>query len=70
MDIFNNNVGIAYGQSSGFWVSVSELADGVYNKVNIGELRYLTPLDFNASPRWPAGLNGITLATLLKPTNQ
>jgi hypothetical protein len=70
MDLFNNNVGITYAAWLFVWTSNATVADAILDKLNNGELRYLTPLDFNASPRWPVGLNGITNTTLITPTNQ
>ncbi len=78
MDLFNNSVGITYGQSLGFWTSVSALADGVYDKVTNGELLYLKPIDLSDPNFWGTGglsnpntaTHGITSSTALTPTNQ
>ena len=78
MDLFNNSVGIAYGQSISPLTWNSTIADAIWGKVIDGALKYLTPLDFSISPRWPTGLNGImtvptfpyTEETKLKWTNQ
>jgi len=74
MDLYNNGVGISYGQSLSFWTSVSELANDVYDKVTNGELRYLKPIDYSDPNFWGTGPNnathGITSSTSLTPTNQ
>ncbi len=45
MDLFNNSVGIAYGQTQSYPTSTSVMiADAVYIKVLNGELRYLFPI--------------------------
>lgn len=74
MDLFNNSVGIAYGQSLSFWTSVSELADGVRGKVFNGELKYLKPINYSDPNFWGTSpsnaTHGITSSTALTPTNQ
>ena len=67
---------------SGFWLtSNNSISSAIMTKLNNGELKYLTPLDFNISERYdidphdgiqdcPSCLNGIYSETQLKPTNQ
>ncbi len=44
MDLFNNSVGIAYGETVDrvYW-TVGAISNGIYNKVTNGELIYLKP---------------------------
>lgn len=72
MDLFNNNVGILYGQSVSFFISVDALAKGALNKVINGELRMLFPiyeLDPNFGGNRNTATHGITTNTKLVPTN-
>lgn len=69
MDLFNNSIGINYCLTC--WItSNNSIADAIMIKLVNGELKYLTPLNFTFSPRWPTGLNGIYSSTTLKWTNQ
>jgi hypothetical protein len=69
MDLFNNGIGISYCWNC--WTnSNNSIADAILNKLNNGELKYLSPLDLSSSTYWPAGLNGILPSTTLKWTNQ
>lgn len=83
MDLFNNNVGIILAQSYVFPIfnSNQSVANEIYQKLLNGELKYLTPLDFNISKGYDVNphdgiqdcstcLNGIYSNTQLKPTNQ
>ena len=69
MDRFNNGVGISLWQANPTSTD-DQLATIVQTALLNGELRYLSPLNFTQSPRWPAGLNGIITSTQLIPTNQ
>ena len=42
----------------------------VMNRINIGAMHYLSPLDWDAQPRWPVGNDGIIEATRIIQTNQ
>ena len=67
MDLFNNNI----GQQSLLLnsnLSLTQLADLIYQKLLNGDLRYLKPINYN-DPNF-GYTHGITLNTLLKPTNQ
>ena len=51
MDLFNNGIGIAYGQTQSYPASTpSMIADDIYAKVLNGELKYLYPI-------WPPKYN-------------
>ncbi len=67
MDLFNNNVGqqSLLGNSN---LSLTQLADLIYQKILNGNLRYLKPIDYN-DPNF-IYTHGITINTLLIPTNQ
>jgi hypothetical protein len=67
MDLFNNNVGqqSLLGNSN---LSLTQLADLIYQKILNGNLRYLKPINYN-DPNF-IYTHGITINTLLKPTNQ
>lgn len=76
MDLLNNEIGIIAGQNN---TDLSNLADEVYQKMLIGELKYLMPLDYTQSPRYdPINNPSCTYCrngfvpglTELKPTNQ
>jgi hypothetical protein len=71
MDLWNNTVGQSIGDVF-FPIIASDQAmvSEVLSKLVSGALRYLTPLDFVSSPRWPSGLNGITFDTRLTPTDR
>ena len=69
MDLFNNGVGISYCWNC--WItSNNSIADAIIEKINNGELKYLSPLNIFQSPKWPQGLNGILPSTTIKWTNQ
>ncbi len=79
MDLFNNSVGIEYGQlQSPIYWTVSVISNGIYEKLTNGELRYLKPINQNDPNFWGAGgigdpntaTHGITSSTVLTPTNQ
>lgn len=71
MDLWNNSIGHSLGDVMfPLLTSDSDLSLAVMQKLLNGELKYLAPLDFNQSPRWPSGLDGIIPATTLKFTNQ
>ena len=70
MDLYNNGVGLDYCSACNSSNSNSEIKNGIMTLLNNGSLLYLNPLDFLASPKWPAGLDGITNSTSLKWTNQ
>lgn len=81
MDLFNNSIGIAYGQTQSYPASTpAMIANAIYTKVLNGELRYIKPLDFSLSPNFdanhdgiqdcPTCLNGILGSSVLTPTNQ
>jgi hypothetical protein len=80
MDLFNNEVGIelANVQSfNGLFTSNATFITLIQQLLSQGELQYLTPLN-HLDPYWYTGpdrtpktaTNGITAATLIKPTNQ
>jgi hypothetical protein len=79
MDLFNNSVGINYCLNC-WTTSNSSIASAILTKLNNGDLRYIKPLDFVASPTYDANrdgiqdcstcLNGILPSSVLKPTNQ
>ena len=67
MDLFNNNVGhqsLLLNSN----LSLTQLADLIYQKLLNGDLRYLKPINYN-DPNF-GYTHGITVNTLLKPTNQ
>ncbi|MBS1512550.1 MAG: hypothetical protein JST86_17020 [Bacteroidetes bacterium] len=82
MDLYNNSIGINVGSSYWFpiFTSNSTVAEDIEQKLNNGELKYLKPLDFNASKAYdanhdkiqdcPTCLDGILLNTILVWTNQ
>lgn len=81
MDTLNNNIGIAYGLTQTYPASTPiMIANAIYTKVLNGELWYIKPLDFSASPYYdanrdgiqdcPTCLNGILSHSVLTPTNQ
>jgi hypothetical protein len=81
MDLWNNEVGLNIGDVMfPVFISDESLADDVMEKILDGSLKYLSPLDFTASPRYdanhdgiqdcPTCLNGIVPTTLLIYTNQ
>ena len=49
-------------------LSLTQLADLIYQKLLNGDLRYLKPINYN-DPNF-GYTHGITVNTLLKPTNQ
>lgn len=79
MDIFNNNVGHLIGDDANIFISDNDLSNLVYMGFTNGDLRYITPLDFIASPNYDANgdgiqdcstcLNGILPSSVLTPTN-
>jgi hypothetical protein len=79
MDIFNNNVGIAYCLNC-FSTSNSTISNAILTKLNNGELRHIKPLSLAASPYYDANSdgvhdcsycwNGIISSSILVPTNQ
>lgn len=79
MDMFNNNVGIAYCLNC-ITTSNSTIVTAIINKLNNGELRYISPLNFSTSRLYddnrdgiqdcPTCWNGIIAASVLIPTNQ
>lgn len=69
MDLFNNQIGIDYCGDC-YNTPTESIANAILQKLNSGQLKYLKPLDFVASPSWPAGKNGITSLTTLAWTNQ
>ncbi|GDX41953.1 hypothetical protein LBMAG22_04820 [Bacteroidota bacterium] len=69
MDMFNNSVGISYCWNC-WTTSNNSIANAVIDKLNNGELKYLSPLNHIQSPDWPLGLNGILSSTTIKWTNQ
>lgn len=79
MDIFNNNVGISYCWNC-WGTSNNTIRNGIMNKLNNGELRYIKPLDRLLSHLYdenddgvqdcPTCLNGILPSSILAPTNQ
>lgn len=67
MDLFNNNVGhqsLLLNSN----LSLTQLVDLIYQKLLNGDLRYLKPINYN-DPNF-GYTHGITVNTLLKPTNQ
>jgi hypothetical protein len=75
MDLFNNNIGILYGQSISMWTSINTIADALVTKLVNGELRYLNPINFN-DPNFSGiggdektATHGIYSSTVLTPTN-
>ncbi len=79
MDLFNNSIGITYGQTQSYPTSTPTLiADAIYLKILNGELRYLKPIDLTDPNFWGAGgignpntaTHGISSSTSLVPTNQ
>ena len=79
MELFNNNVGqqSLLGNSN---LSLTQLADLIYQKILNGNLRYLNPINFTLSAPYDANrdgiqdcstcANGIISTTQLTPTNQ
>lgn len=80
MDLFNNQVGINYADTYSTICSCNSLSLAIVEALLKGELQYLSPLDFVASPIYDANgdqtqdcstcLNGMTALTTLRPTNQ
>lgn len=79
MDLFNNSIGIAYGQTQSYPTSTPNMiADAIYIKALSGELRYLKPINLSDPNFWGAGgtsnpntaTHGISASTALVPTNQ
>jgi hypothetical protein len=66
MDLFNNQIGIDISIRNKRNATSLQVMDALLN----GKLKYLTPLDFDQSPRWPQGLDGIISSTQLVFTNQ
>ncbi|MBN4084808.1 hypothetical protein JYT89_00535 [Flavobacteriaceae bacterium AH-315-B10] len=64
MDLFNNNIGHQSISGNGS-LSLSQLADLIYQRLLNGDLRYLSPLDTVVPPFY-----GINSLTQLIPTNQ
>ena len=64
MDLFNNNVGHLIGQPLWF-ESNAYVSEIVMNRLNNGELLYLSPLEAVVPPNF-----GINANTQLTPTNQ
>ncbi|MCK5401172.1 MAG: hypothetical protein KAJ28_06020, partial [Flavobacteriaceae bacterium] len=64
MDLFNNNIGHQSISGNGS-LSLSQLADLIYQKLLNGDLIYLSPLDPVIAPYY-----GINNLTQLIPTNQ
>lgn len=79
MDLFNNNVGIAYCWNC-FSIPNISIAGAIMTKLIAGELKYISPLSFSSSPLYdkdkdgiqdcPTCFNGIISASVLIPTNQ
>ena len=74
MDLFNNNVGIVYGETcTPLLTPDSDVANQIMIKLQNGELRFLAPLDWVNSPLYNPNcstcLDGITSQTLMIPTN-
>ncbi len=77
MDLFNNNIGHQSISGNGS-LSLSQLADLIYQKLLNGDLRYLNPIDYNDpnfwdnpnTPETDDGNHGITSSTQLIPTDQ
>ncbi len=77
MDLFNNDIGHQSISGNGS-LSLSQLADLIYQKLLNGDLRYLSPIDYNDPNFWDNpntleaddGNHGITSSTQLIPTNQ
>lgn len=70
MDLYNNEVGISYCINCATSTTNADIANAIMNKLYAGLLKYLAPLDWTASPDYPAGKNGITDTTEIKWTNQ
>lgn len=79
MDLFNNSIGITYGQTQSYPTSTpTMIAEAIYLKVLNGELRYLKPIDLTDPNFWGTGgisnpntaTHGISASTTLVPTNQ
>ena len=79
MDLFNNNIGHQTAINN-LEFSLEDLSNEIFNDLNTGELRYLSPLNFISSPRFDNDgdgvqdcsncRNGIISITQLIPTNQ
>lgn len=79
MDLFNNSVGINIGKNESKFISDKNLSNLVFKSLNDGELKYLNPLDWIASPKYDDDgdgvqdcsncLNGIIDSTKLTYTN-
>lgn len=69
MDIYNNNQGIAFGVTATNH-SNQMVANTIMQLLVIGELKYISTLDFDQSKNYPVGLNGILDSSTLIPTNQ
>ena len=75
MDTWNNNIGLVYAENCP--TDEEGIANGILQKLNAGELRYLSPL-YYTDPHWFTGpdgtkktaVNGIRSNTILIPTNQ
>ena len=83
MDLYNNSIGIDVGHSYFIPIFVGDqtVANDIYDKLVAGELKYLKPLNFVASPLYdvnpkdkiqdcPTCLNGIGATTTIVWTNQ
>jgi hypothetical protein len=71
MDLHNNEVGIQYcSDCYPGYTTDQTISNGIMQLLLNGEMKYLDPLDFDISPYWPTGLNGITSSTAIKWTNQ
>ncbi len=81
MDLWNNAIGHLVGDVMfPIFISNTSIADDIMQKLQNGELIYLSPLNFVQSPLYdinkdgvqdcPTCLNGIISITVLKPTNQ
>jgi hypothetical protein len=81
MDLFNNLIGVNYCLNNcGNSTSNNSIAEAIVNKLNNGDLKYIKPLNFSASPSYdanldgvqdcPTCLNGILSNSVLTPTNQ
>jgi hypothetical protein len=77
MDLFNNEIGRIIGNQN--WTkSDQELSNTVMNQLNIGDMKYLSPIDYVdpcfypdvSCPNHPNGTHGILPSTQLIPTNQ
>jgi hypothetical protein len=74
MDLFNNSVGIRYGDALNNF-SPQDLINTIYSVLENGELRYLSPIDYSDSCFFgcsanPIGTHGITPSTSLIPSNR